>query len=176
MVSSTDNFCVGFLMGLKSNSTQQLVPMLPNLLIASCNASGALLATMVGESLGKSLTIAPILASIAFLFLAWQEVRGASTHHDGHKQQQPSALMVSLTLPMTLSNLAGGDAGAVTGVVPNTMAFIYAFLASVVAMACGHWLASRIMPKSQTDKTTSKMVALIYFVLLDTARSLSTKR
>lgn len=157
VASSTDNFAVGFSEGIK----RQPNPNTLNLFIAACNASGALAATSMGEAMSGAGTFAPFLASIAFAYLGWNDLR-ASDSPQGQNQQQHTATF-SLALPMTLNNLAGGVAGGATGMISGWMAFFYAFLASFVAMASGYQIGWRVSKRRKMD--SSKIAAAIFFCL-----------
>lgn len=158
MASSTDNFAVGFSVGIK----RQPLPLSVNVIIAVCNAAGALLAATVGGTLTGILSFAPILASFAFAFLGLQQVCNTTNANT-------PPLTLSLALPMTLNNLAGGVAGGVVGIQPN-VAFLYALVASLVAMAMGHWVACALFARSESFRGASSsrdsvVAAIIYFAL-----------
>lgn len=110
---------------------------------------------------------APLLAaSLAFMYLGYQEV---CNHHNNNT---PLLLMLSfrLAVPMTLNNLAGGVAGGVAGIQPG-VAFLYALVASLVAMASGHvfgWKIAKTTAESRQQPLRAKpelVAATVYFSL-----------
>lgn len=110
--------------------------------------------------------IAPFVASLAFAHLGYQEVRSPI----GEAKKKPSQQLCSysLALPMTLNNLAGGVAGGMAGIEGN-VAFLYAFLASSIAMTSGYWIGvafSHSSPASRQEGCSPELVAaFIYFSL-----------
>lgn len=111
--------------------------------------------------MGKALTIAPILASLAFAYLGYQEVKSSPSHdHQEH-------LSYSLALPMTLNNLAGGVAGGAAGIGAR-VAFLYALVASLVTMAIGHVIGWKLAKSSSARRqagSSDRVAAIIYFSL-----------
>lgn len=153
IASSVDNFAVGFSTGFKDQSLSFSV----NCFIAVCNATGALLAASVGTAMGQALTIAPLLASLAFVYLGYQEVQASGG--------PPPPLSYSLALPMTLNNLAGGVAGGVVGINWD-VAFVYALVASFIAMTSGYWIGMTFAKSARMQQVSSELLAaIIYFSL-----------
>jgi putative Mn2+ efflux pump MntP len=160
LASSTDNFCLGFGMGL----TKRPLRVSTNVLISFCNSLGA----YVAASWGTVASSFSMLASLAFFGLAVQEYisngdnvpvlndsggpEGAGTpsnpgNHDGYnskskpppEQRDASPVMA---IPMTLNNLVGGVAGGMVGITPG-VALLSALVASYTTMAVGHELGKR---------------------------------
>jgi putative Mn2+ efflux pump MntP len=154
LASSTDNFTVGFSVGL----TGQLFPLGANAFIAVCNALGAFVASYGGSFMGEALpSAAAMLAALAFGYLAQKEL---NSYLDHRKQQQntPSAdknsaastlkkidmqNVLGLAIPMTLNNLAGGIAGGAAGLSP-TITAMYCLGASFGCLTFGYLLGKRI--------------------------------
>lgn len=135
--SSVDNLAVGLSLGLAATPLRSLLVV--NATVAACNAIGAGLATFGGTLLGKSLpSAAPAIAALAFTYLGWQECR--AWWLDEASSLASLAVdnaLLSLALPMTLNNLAGGLAGGVAGIGPLTAAGL-ALAASFFMMYAGH--------------------------------------
>jgi putative Mn2+ efflux pump MntP len=111
----------------------------------------------------ETMRIAPLLASLAFayVFLGYQELQSRTTGEQRKQQLSPS-----VALPMTLNNLAGGVAGGAARI-QASVAFLYAFLASLIAMSCGHWNGTTLVDNTSTDrKYSSEVVAASLFFLL----------
>lgn len=118
------------------------------------------MATTLGIAI-ETMRIAPLFASLAFAYLGYQELQ-SRTKGEQRKQQ----LSPSVALPMTLNNLAGGVAGGAVGIQAN-VAFLYALLASLVAMSCGHWIGTTLVNNTSTNrKYSSEVVAASLFFLL----------
>lgn len=177
MASSTDNFAVGCSLGVRAHirndndKAHSYWFAKTNLVIAVCNAGGAYLAASLGSSvlhLDSLLSLAPLVSSTAFLYLACAEVlegRKSSKNrtkekphpNDSNNSSLPSTL--ALALPMTLNNLAGGFVGGVAGIT-SRVAFLHVFFASLVCMMCGHVLGTRIRQRQaqrvdRDDKSVS---------------------
>jgi putative Mn2+ efflux pump MntP len=130
LASSTDNFMVGLSVGI----TNRHLSLNVNGLISICNATGAWLASIGGNTLGQNLPsfVSPLLSAITFGGLALHEFleflqtvqrkkkqRGndengdisnsSSCNSNGTNLDISRALQ--LAFPMTLNNLAGGVAG-----------------------------------------------------------------
>lgn len=134
--SSTDNFAVGLSVALAGRE----LPAHVNIIIAVCNATGALLAAGFGSLLGSMApAAAPMLAAIIFFYLGWEELTSWRSGEKASPLARSAAdgLALRLALPMTLNNLAGGVAGGAVGIGP-LQAFIAALLASYVMMDVGH--------------------------------------
>ena len=149
--SSLDNFAVGLSLGLvskRNGSCYHGMPHTFNLIIAVCNALGALASTYVGLKFGHMAPmIASWIASFAFLYLGFKEVHdwynmeeeGINNTRDAASTNAQSAW--KLATPMTLNNIAGGVAGGLAGTDPLIM-LMMAFLASYGLMYFGCLLGS----------------------------------
>ena len=152
--SSTDNFVVGFAIGIKNK--QDRLSMSFNLLISLANAVGAFLAGVMGNATIKQLSLddestrqcSSIVAGIAFYYLAINEFLQASKEEDDestidveNKNRHIHAAL-QLALPMTLNNLAGGIAGGAIGISPTT-SFMMAFVCSLGMMWAGFVISRR---------------------------------
>ena len=135
--SSVDNLAVGVSLGLTATPLHSMLVV--NTIVAACNALGAGLATFGGTLLGKSLpNAAPAIAALAFSYLGWQECRAWWQDEDSSVASLAlDNALLSLALPMTLNNLAGGLAGGVAGIGPLTAAGL-ALVASFLMMYVGH--------------------------------------
>ena len=183
LASSTDNFMVGLSVGLttttittndnkKNQDRQQRHSssiLYGNMIISICNATGAYIAGHVGSSTKMVLPKywAPLLATIAFGFLAIQEFQ---TFYAGWKQKQKqqndeedehsnpthtqftTSRAIQLALPMTLNNLAGGVAGGAVGVTPME-AGMYGFMTSFITMFSGELIGQLLSTKANRDRT-----------------------
>ena len=151
--SSTDNFCVGFGLGLSGRT----LPFHVNGFISACNAFGALVASVGGQWISSSFQLSSaLLGSMAFLVLALQEVLsedepGDSKLNDNNKN---NSAMFWLALPMTLNNVAGGIAGGSIGI-PPIMAFLYAVAASFATMVMGHSLGRSIAQRGRNNNSNN---------------------
>lgn len=167
--SSTDNFTVGASLGLSSKPLHIHV----NLIISIANATGALISCAGGQFLELFLFqgLPPILAGLAFLYLAYDEYQSCSISLIDYFRQQTEATsktsqdkeskkgevgnsplghstvtntdILRLAIPMTLNNLAGGVAGGAAGVQPLVIGFM-AFVASFGMMLLGHYLGFKL--------------------------------
>ena len=135
--SSIDNLAVGVSLGLTATPLRSMLAV--NVTVAACNALGAGLATFGGTLLGKSLPrAAPAIAALAFTYLGWQECRAWWLDENSSLANLAAEnALLSLALPMTLNNLAGGLAGGVAGIGPLTAAGL-ALAASFFMMSAGH--------------------------------------
>jgi putative Mn2+ efflux pump MntP len=155
LASSTDNFTVGFSVGL----TGQLFPLAANAFIAVCNAVGAFVASYGGSFMGEALpSAAAMLAALAFGYLALKELCSYLEHRQQQQQQNTTSAdnavsvvkkqidmqnVLGLAIPMTLNNLAGGIAGGAAGL-PPTMTATYCLISSFTSMTVGYFLGKRI--------------------------------
>jgi putative Mn2+ efflux pump MntP len=168
--SSTDNFLVGLCTGLVGKP----LPVTVLWGIALCNAAGSLVATAGGafcaNTLHATAQLQYGLAAAAFGYLAWIEYKEfpasttPSSNQTGSCRQQAS---LSLALPMTLNNLAGGVAGGVVGLSAVT-ASLYALFISVITMWVGYRLGLLMYGRqSQQGATLSKSShRSVYFSIL----------
>lgn len=150
LASSTDNFAVGFSAGIKQKSLSTSM----NGFIAVCNASGAMLAATAGGVIALS-TAAPLLASLAFAYLGYQELT-----KDNSSVQE--IMSYSLAFPMTLNRRQS------CGCCWNSASPLYAFAASLVAMACGHVLGWKLSNRPSfrgDDRSSLQVAAFIYCTL-----------
>jgi putative Mn2+ efflux pump MntP len=174
--SSTDNFLVGLCTGC----TGKPLPVAVLWGIAICNAAGSLVATAGGafcaNTLHATAQLQYGLAAAAFGYLAWIEYKElpASTTTTSKPNQTGSSssssrqqASLSLALPMTLNNLAGGVAGGVVGLSAVT-ASLYALFVSVITMWVGYRLGLLMYGRQiQQDTTLSKSShRSIYFSIL----------
>jgi putative Mn2+ efflux pump MntP len=155
LASSTDNFTVGFSIGL----TGQLFPLGANAFIAVCNAVGALVASYGGAFMADEVVpnLASMLAALAFGYLALQEFCSYMEHRRQQnsppeendfndastKKQLDMQNVLGLAIPMTLNNLAGGIAGGAAGL-PPTITAAYCLVASFTSMTVGYFLGKLI--------------------------------
>ena len=167
--ASSDNFAVGVSLGLSERS----LPTRLNAVVAMANAAGALLATHGGQALGSAApTLAPALASVAFWYLAWEEL-GSWLRGDPASPLTKLAaegVAVRLAVPMTLNNVAGGLAGGVAGVTPS-VAFFLALVASFVAMLVGHSLG-QVAGRRLAGRLDARLAAGIILIALALAQAL----
>jgi putative Mn2+ efflux pump MntP len=147
--SSTDNFLVGISLGLsahRNNGGRSMRGLIWG--VAICNAITALATVRFGEQIGAvfSPALQNCAAGLVFLSLAWHEVRGgtdqAEAMNKNASQLSHWTLLVQLAVPMSLNNMAGGVASGVAGV-SESLASIYALLASVLFMESGVYLGQR---------------------------------
>jgi len=178
--SSTDNFLVGLSVGLSGKPLPQHVLWG----IAICNAAGCWVATAGGSVFlewiirtvllggthedsdttetnsntdATSNMLQYLLAAAAFGYLAFQEYQEQQQQkkeQGGEGAAKPASL--SLALPMTLNNLAGGVTGGVMGLSPSLNTF-YALVISVVTMWVGFIVGKSTrgnapLPKNKNDK------------------------
>jgi len=130
--------------------------------------------------------VASLLSSIAFGFLAFQEVNSVrdqqkqDKEEDQQQREERQGIFGSryhivirafqLAVPMTLNNLAGGLAGGAVGITPS-QSFVYGWIVSFVTMAVGYWIGSYYQQQLAVDP--SLISALLFgilsiFALLDT--------
>jgi putative Mn2+ efflux pump MntP len=156
--SSTDNFVVGFAIGIKNEGDR--LPVSFNLFISLANAIGAFLAGVMGNFTIEQLSMddestrqfSSMVAGIAFYYLALNEFLQANKIEDENDSAQsrkdlqrgksPIRAALQLALPMTLNNLAGGIAGGAVGISP-TISFIMAFICSFAMMLAGFEISKR---------------------------------
>ena len=129
-------------------SSQQLRRWLQlNLIVALCNATGALLATHGGKALHSiNPNLSAWLAGCAFLYLGREEAHswwndepsplGKMANSAVTGRGSTTLASLRLAVPMTLNNLAGGVAGGAAGVPPILNACCM-FLASALMMGGG---------------------------------------
>jgi putative Mn2+ efflux pump MntP len=155
IASSTDNFTVGFSISIGIQHFCSL-PFQVNAGISLANATGALLSSSFGGLLSKRIpSLAPILAAIAFGYLAIQEILAfRQSKAEGSREKKNDSTRIppvkwtlskisKLALPMTLNNLAGGIAGGAAGLSP-TLNFMYAFLSSYLMMDVGFRIGRKL--------------------------------
>jgi putative Mn2+ efflux pump MntP len=155
LASSTDNFLVGLCTGLVGKP----LPVAVLWRISICNAAGSLVATAGGafcaNTLHATAELQYGLAAAAFGYLAWIEYRelpaSTSSNQTGSSSRQQASL--SLALPMTLNNLAGGVAGGVVGLSAVT-ASLYALFISVITMWVGYRLGLLMHGRQAQQGTT----------------------
>lgn len=142
LASSTDNFAVGFSIGIGRNN----LPLWVNAAISFCNGLGAFLAGYGGSLLNENLPFfAPSLAAIVFGTLGVQELFSYTQGSDANTESVLSniPLVLRLAVPMTLNNLAGGAAGGAVGLTPG-ISGLYALMASFLTMYIGHFIGYRV--------------------------------
>ena len=152
--SSTDNFTVGASLGLSSKRLYFHV----NFIISIANAIGAFVSCAGGYLLETFLfhgmAMAPILASFAFLYLAWEEYQSSIPSNTlVYKKKDKDANVLSLAIPMTLNNLAGGMVAGTAGVQPlmsGLMAFIASFVMMLLGYYLGRWMGNAIGQRIDT--------------------------
>eukprot|EP00747_Dinoflagellata_sp_TGD_P106369 gnl/TRDRNA2_/TRDRNA2_169839_c0_seq3.p1 gnl/TRDRNA2_/TRDRNA2_169839_c0~~gnl/TRDRNA2_/TRDRNA2_169839_c0_seq3.p1 ORF type:complete len:349 (+),score=62.16 gnl/TRDRNA2_/TRDRNA2_169839_c0_seq3:90-1049(+) len=159
--SSLDNFAVGVSLGMMSLPLQTRVA----LIVACCNAVGAVLSSHVGMMLGSMApSAAGVLAAIIFGSLGWEE---ADSYCEGEASTMSGlaakGLAWKLALPMTLNNLAGGVAGGLSGIGPVTMG-AGSLLASFGLMWLGH-KSGRMVARHFDSRVAS---AVVFFGLAGT--------
>ena len=162
--SSTDNFVVGFGIGIRGISLGFHF----NIIISFANALGAFCSTFFGATLldytrykdgTSSINLPSFLSSAIFLLLAIMEFQAywmqrqnrgepkASSCSDSNFQMAPNVpdksqsikSAMKLAFPMTLNNLASGVAGGIGGYSAIAM-FGYAFFASFFLMIVGSFV------------------------------------
>jgi putative Mn2+ efflux pump MntP len=202
IASSTDNFAVGFSLGLSSSSSSSSHPSQQisnsttthppikrpsndhhyhltriNTIISITNGMGTFVATALGAWTLQWTTfatvVAPLLATAAFLHLAWNEyqslpVVSTPSSTTPHQQQTPfdlptkllsfRSIFLTLALPLTLSNLAGGIAGGVVLGIPSWLGGTCAFGASYLMMQLGYTMARRVVVDLHTNDDDKKTV------------------
>lgn len=160
--SSTDNFVVGFAIGIKNEGDR--LPVSFNLFISLANAIGAFLAGVMGNFTIEQLSMddestrqfSSMVAGIAFYYLAFNEFLqaykieedndSAQSRKDVQRGKSPIRAALQLALPMTLNNLAGGIAGGAVGISP-TISFTMAFICSFGMMLTGFEISRRFRIK-----------------------------
>jgi putative Mn2+ efflux pump MntP len=183
--SSTDNFLVGLCTGLVGKP----LPAAVLWGIAVCNAAGSLVATAGGafcaNTLHATAQLQYGLAAAAFGYLAWIEYRelppsSTTTMSSSNQQTGPSSRQqasLSLALPMTLNNLAGGVAGGVVGLSAVT-ASLYALFISVITMWVGYRIGllmyGRHTPQKGTTLSKSSHRSVYFSILLYSLLSLQS--
>lgn len=161
MASSTDNFAVGLGVGL----AQKPLLAKTNVIISVCNALGAWVASVFGNGWTDQGCWLSILASLAFFYLAYQEIRNEEgDDDDAPSNNKSTAVSPIMAIPMTLNNLVGGVAGGVVGISP-AMAAICALIASYLTMAVGHWMGKSASNHTAALYQPSRLAAGIYAIL-----------
>lgn len=139
-------------MGLSVGIRHGSLPLWANVVISVCNASGAFAASHGGVWLTHwvSGSLPLYLAATAFGGLAIVEYNNymtelGSLQDDGDSQSSMQEIrqVLSLAIPMTLNNLAGGVAGGAAGLTPE-MTAIYALVASFASMYVGYFVGNRL--------------------------------
>lgn len=141
--SSTDNFAVGLSVALAGAE----LPLRVNVIIAVCNAVGALASAALGEAIGVVVPmLGPGAAAVIFIYLAKEEIDSYRAGEDMSPLASSAAqgLAWKLAPPMTLNNLAGGVASGVLGIAPS-IALACALLASLVMMQGGYVLGGLLL-------------------------------
>ena len=162
--SSTDNFAVGLSVALAGSP----LPTRVNVIIAICNAAGAMAAASVGVLLGQTApTIAPAAAAAIFGYLAHDEFSSWSAGESSSPLARSAAdgLAWKLALPMTLNNLAGGVASGVAGV-SGAFAGGCALVASYLMMECGYALGHRLGSLVEATSVDPRVCASAIFVAM----------
>lgn len=172
---STDNFSVGFALGIKNTQ----MSMKFNLFISTVNAIGAYFAGLFGyyakemlsgsdESIGQYVSL---IAGIAFYYLALSELfsdgSGTSSKSGGRVHLKDA---IDVAIPMTLNNLASGIAGGSVGIPPR-MSFILAFICSFLLMDTGHRIAKKCRIEWIVQKAS--VISFIIFGFLGTFQILN---
>ena len=142
--SSTDNFAVGLSVAL----ADARLPLRVNVIIAICNAFGALSSAAFGALLGEAApTLAPLGAALIFLYLGWEEFSSWKAGESASPLARGAAAGMAwkLAVPMTLNNLAGGVASGVAGV-SGAFAGMCALFASFSMMQGGYVLGRVVGP------------------------------
>ena len=168
LASSVDNLAVGVSLGIAGTSKSRML--LVNVVIASCNALGASVAAFGGSMLGKGVpVVAPGIALLAFAYLTWQEGRSWLLDEESSLATMVSNdAMLSLAVPMTLNNLAGGVAGGVAGIGP-IMAGGLALAASFAMMAGGHFLGRQLGGSLPVDPRAAAAAIFAALALMQAA-------
>ena len=162
--SSTDNFAVGLSVALAGSP----LPTRVNVIIAFCNAAGAMAAASVGVLLGRTApTIAPAAAAAIFGYLAHDEFSSWSAGESSSPLARSAAdgLAWKLALPMTLNNLAGGVASGVAGV-SGAFAGGCALVASYLMMEGGYALGHRLGSLVEATSVDPRVCASAIFVAM----------
>lgn len=171
LASSVDNFAVGVSVGI----ARKRLPFWANAIISFCNAGGALIAGIGGSALIHRLPFqATWLAAIAFGTLGIQEFFSFAQQQGSNTKKETFAVdsknVLSLAIPMTLNNLAGGVAGGAAGLSPFITAF-YGLLASYLTMTIGHHLGYRLgrsrIPFNPSLVSGSLLTVLCLFSILE---------
>ena len=139
--SSTDNFAVGLSVALAGSK----LPTRVNLIIAICNAAGAMSSAAVGALLGQAApTLAPLGSAVIFLYLAWEELSSwkAGESASPLARSAVDGMAWKLAAPMTLNNLAGGVASGVAGVSGT--------FAGLCALSASYFMSKRRHPSPST--------------------------
>eukprot|EP00593_Proboscia_inermis_P016656 CAMPEP_0171311314 /NCGR_PEP_ID=MMETSP0816-20121228/21551_1 /TAXON_ID=420281 /ORGANISM="Proboscia inermis, Strain CCAP1064/1" /LENGTH=204 /DNA_ID=CAMNT_0011796011 /DNA_START=99 /DNA_END=713 /DNA_ORIENTATION=+ len=162
--SSTDNFTVGASLGLSSKPLEFHA----NLIISIANAAGAFISCAGGQILEQALFqgIAPILAGLAFLYLAYDEFTTPPPKKQGPEvnntlDNTSCVNIMKLAIPMTLNNLAGGVAGGAAGVKP-ILSGVMAFIASFAMMKLGYKLGIHLGPTLREKVDTHFISSCIF--------------
>jgi putative Mn2+ efflux pump MntP len=131
---------------------------------------GALAAASVGSAVSIMSFASPLpllLASTCFAYLGWTECQQQLVNVDdssSSSSKSSDGLTCFMAVPMTLNNLASGVAGGVAGM-DAKLIFGGALVASLLAMACGHFLGNRIGSLQFRKSNASLVAAVIYFTL-----------
>ena len=176
LASSTDNFTVGFSIGIR----RKFLGRWANALISLCNGLGAFLAVYGGRVLMTVLpSFANLVAALVFGVLGLVELLSYSNGEDSSSPSQVGTMMtfaqvMQLAVPMTLNNLAGGAAGGAVGLSP-AMSGLYALAASYVMMYVGHAAGLRLstakLPVDPSLVSGILLLLLCLFTILDALES-----
>ncbi|CAJ1966362.1 unnamed protein product [Cylindrotheca closterium] len=169
LASSTDNFTVGFSIGIRRKHLGRWA----NALISLCNGLGAFLAVFGGRVIMEFLpSFANVVAALMFGVLGTVEIvsycfnNGNETTTSSSVGAMTFAQVIQLSVPMTLNNLAGGAAGGAMGLSPGISGF-YAVVASYVMMHFGHMAGYRLSStKLPVDPSLVSGVLLLVLCLL----------
>lgn len=180
LASSTDNFTVGFSIGIRR---KHLGPW-ANVVISLCNGLGALVAVFGGRVImGIIPSFANIAAALVFGVLGMVEIAlywngcddissPASSSSSSVGGAMNLAQVLQLAIPMTLNNLAGGAAGGAVGLSPGMVGF-FAVVASYAMMYFGHMAGYRLsttqLPVDPSLVSGVLLLGLCFLTVLDAA-------
>jgi len=178
LASSTDNFTVGFSIGIRRKHLGHWA----NALISLCNGFGAFFAVFGGRVIMEVLpSFANVAAALVFGVLGIVEIVSWYSNGSGETSTSSSAVgamnfsqVMQLAVPMTLNNLAGGAAGGAVGLSPGISGF-YAVMASYAMMYFGHMAGFRLstakLPVDPSLVSGMLLLVLCLLTILDEATS-----
>lgn len=179
LASSTDNFTVGFSIGIRRKHLGRWA----NALISLCNGLGALVAVFGGRVIMEVIpSFANIAAALVFGVLGMVEITLYWNGGDDTSSPASSSCSVGgamslaqalqLAIPMTLNNLAGGAAGGAVGLSPG-MVGLFAVVASCAMMYFGHMAGFRLsttqLPVDPSLVSGVLLLGLCFLTIIDAA-------